>query len=249
MAKLDDNQLIGITETGDPCFHLEIFDNLKLANIIVTKRLTDKLIEKLVEHSDKCILHLSITGMGGSKVEPLVPTMHDMYNKFNLLTEKGFPVEQVVLRIDPIVPTSKGIETAIKVIRLFRDSGIKRMRWSSLDMYPHVIERFKENKIPLPYETFHATTLKRRALDSLLEAACYVADMSIESCGEPDIESIPCISQKDIDILGLNGVITLEGNAEQRSNCHCPANKYQLIKDAPKRCNNGCIYCFWKEKK
>ena len=71
--KLDNSQKIGITESGEISFNLEAFDRLYDGNIIITKRLTDKLIEKLVEHRDKCILHLTCTGFGGSKIEPLSP--------------------------------------------------------------------------------------------------------------------------------------------------------------------------------
>ena len=59
MTKLDKSQLIGVTETSDPCFHLDLFDNLYNANIIITKNLTNQLIEKLVENKDKELLFLS----------------------------------------------------------------------------------------------------------------------------------------------------------------------------------------------
>lgn len=104
-----DNQ-VGITEAGEIAFNLEAFDNLKKANIIITKRLTDKLIDKLIEFKSKCILHLTITGMGGTKLEPLVPSLEISKQKFDLLISKGFPVKQVVLRIDPIIPTPKGFK-------------------------------------------------------------------------------------------------------------------------------------------
>ena len=57
---MDKSQYIGITETSDPCFHLELFDRLYDGNIIVTKNLSNKLIEKLIENKDKCILHCTI---------------------------------------------------------------------------------------------------------------------------------------------------------------------------------------------
>ncbi len=117
--KKTSNNFFGTTETSDPSFHLELFDILYDGNIIITKRLTDKLIDKLVENKDKCILHLTITGMAGTKLEPLVPTKEINFDKLTLLLSKGFPLEQIVLRIDPIIPTKKGIETAISVIEYF----------------------------------------------------------------------------------------------------------------------------------
>ena len=251
--KIDIKQRFGTTEISDPCFHLELFDNLYDGNLIITKRLTDKLIEKLVENKEKIILHLTVTGMGGSKIEPLVPKMEWSYLQCKKLISLGFPVKQIVLRVDPIVPTEKGMITAISVINLFRDTGIKRVRISFLDMYKHVKERFKENNIPMPdnYDIngFHANESARFAAWLELSKICSELGFELEMCGEPPIselkvENVPCLSQKDVDILGLN--ITLEGNKEARTHCGCPKNKTELIKDKPHQCNNKCLYCFWK---
>ena len=65
---MNKDQYIGITENIDPAFHLEIFDHLYKGNIIITKRLTNKLNEKLIENKDKVILHCTCTGFGGSKL-------------------------------------------------------------------------------------------------------------------------------------------------------------------------------------
>lgn len=253
MALKDKSQRFGTTEISDPSFHLDIFDRLYEGNLIITKRLTPKLIEKLVENKNKIILHLTVTGMGGSKIEPLVPIKEVTYNNFLKLIELGFPIEQVVLRIDPIVPTEKGTETALKVIELFSDVGIKRVRISFLDVYSHVLERFKENMINLPYETFNAPKSLRIASYEKILNKCKELGLELEMCGEEpleinskSIETIPCLSQKDIDILGLTDKIILVGNKEVRKHCGCSINKTELIKDKPHQCNNGCLYCYLK---
>ena len=153
---MDKSQYIGITETSDPCFHLDIFDNLYDANIIITKNLSSKMIEKLIENKDKCILHMTVTGMGGSKIEPFVPEPSINLKQIKKLIENGFPVQQIVLRIDPIVITDKGINTCINVLEMFKDVGIKRVRISFMDMYNHTKKRFINSGIKLPYDTFHA---------------------------------------------------------------------------------------------
>ena len=131
-------QRIGVTEAGEVAFNLDVFDRLYSGNIVITKRLTDKLIEKLVGHKDKIILHLTVTGFGGSRIEPFVPRAIDTHKGLTKLLEDGFPASHVVLRVDPIVPTERGINTAIDVIRAFSDLGIKRVRFSFLDNYKHV---------------------------------------------------------------------------------------------------------------
>lgn len=244
---MDKSQEIGITENTDVAFHLEAFDNLRKANIIITKRLTDPLIEKLVEHKEQIILHLTCTGMGGSKLEPFVPVPSVLREKFDDLVLSGFPVSHVVLRIDPIITTPKGVQTALKVLKLFSDSGITRIRWSSIDMYEHVRERFEENKIPIPQDKFHASKPRINGLYSILQGICYINDWELSACGEPGFEPTPCISKRDLEILGLENEIELVGKKEQRSSCSCPSNKVQLIQCKPERCEHKCLYCYWKD--
>lgn len=249
---MEKEQRFGTTETSDPCFHLEIFDNLYEGNLIITKRLTDAFIDKLVENKNKIILHCTVTGMGGSRLEPLVPIKEAMLAKTKALIDKGFPVEQIVLRVDPIIPTEKGVQTAIDTMKCFLPLGIRRIRISFLDMYNHVKERFYESLNKLPYETFHADEqLREQAIERILTEV--TGDYELEFCGEPpttkfkNISNTPCLSQKDVDILGLTDKIKLEGNKGARRTCGCPENKTELIKDKPRRCQNKCLYCFWKD--
>ena len=245
---MDRKQYIGITETSDPCFHLDLFDNLYDANIIITKNLSTKLIEKLIENKDKCILHMTVTGMGGTRIEPFVPQPYKTLDAINLLVDKGFPVKQIVLRVDPIIPTEKGIETALNVLLLFQNVGIERLRVSFLDMYKHTKERFISNNIRLPYETFHADkNVRKEAFKKIYDTAIKMGYSIVQTCGEPGFDSTPCISQMDVDILGLTNEIILEGSKEQRIHCSCPQNKKELItKHKPQQCAHKCLYCFWK---
>ena len=249
MLKIDKSQCIGITETSDPCFHLDLFDNLYEANIIITKNLSYKLIEKLIENKDKCILHMTVTGMGGSKIEPFVPEPSKTYEHIQKLIKDGFPTQQIVLRIDPIIPTAKGLETALNVLNKFSDLDIKRVRISFLDMYNHTKERFIVNNIKLPYETFHADENIRKTAFKIIHQRAIELDYEIiQTCGEPGFENTPCISQMDVDILGMTDKIILQGKKEQRTHCGCPSNKRQLIswEKSKIKCANKCLYCYIK---
>lgn len=254
--KLDNSQKVGITEVGEISFALDTFDRLYDANIIITKRLTSGLIDKLVEHRDKCILHLTVTGFAGSKIEPFTPLITTTLSHTKELIEKGFPISHIVLRIDPIIPTVKGIGTAITVLSTFSNLGITRVRLSFLDMYKHVQSRFKNEGLDIPdiYKNedgtvnFHVSLEERKEkLKQIEDFAKGIGFTSVEVCGEPGIESVSCLSQRDIDILGLTDKITLIGNKGQRGSCGCPANKTELLKvGKPHRCENSCLYCFWK---
>ena len=245
--KVPFDQRVGVTESGEVGFNLDCFDRLYNANIIISKRLTNKLIEKLIENKEKIIFHCCVTGMGSSRIEPFVPKTEETYKKLVELLEKGFPISHVVLRVDPIVPTEKGIETALDVITAFSGLGIKRLRFSFLDNYKHVKKRFKEEGIKELYGgEFHAPLELRKEYAAKIEVAHDGGFESVEACGEPGIESISCLSQRDIDILGLTDKIILEGSAEQRDSCGCPANKTEILKVKPHRCEHNCLYCYWR---
>lgn len=240
------DQYVGITETGDIAFDLAAFNRLHEANIIITKRLTDKVIDGLVANKGRCILHLTVTGWGGTSVEPLAPDTAWSRRQFDKLIARGFPVEQAVLRIDPIILTQDGLDRADGVLAAFADSGVKRYRISFLDMYRHTRERFLNAGFRLPQEGFHAPLQLRLQALLRLKAAATKTGFELEVCGEPDIPSTPCVSQKDIDILGLTDEIILHGSADQRNACGCPANKKQILTKRPGRCGNKCLYCYWK---
>ena len=234
---------VGITEAGEVAFNLDVFDRLEKANIIITKRLSLGVIDRLIKNKEKIILHLDCTGYGKTIVEPFVPPVSDTVESFKILIDHGFPIDHIVLRIDPVIPTEKGIGVARRVIESFSGSGIKRLRFSVLDMYSHVKERFNKAGFPIPFITFHAPFEIRKEIYDLFKS---YTEFEIETCAEPGFPSTPCLSQKDLDILGVN--IKLEGSAEQRKTCGCPANKKELIVGKPHRCQHNCTYCFWKDE-
>jgi DNA repair photolyase len=231
---------IGITECGDAGLDFSWVDKLFDANIIISKSLNDTLIEKLVKNKSKIIFHMTCTGWGGTTFEPNVPEADFTRDQFDKLIESGFPLQQVVLRVDPIIPIEHGIKRARYVLDIFKDSGIKRVRYSFLDMYEHVFKRFVDAGITPPYSTFTAPKyMINDIMDLLMDY-----DYEFEACGEYTEHKIGCVSKKDLDILGVE--IEQEGCSKQRKSCSCFGNKTQLIKGYT-RCAHKCLYCFWRD--
>lgn len=248
---------IGITETGDPSQNFSWMRNLQPANIIITKRISNRLANDLLlyEVTKKCILHIGCTGYGGTILEPNVPSWTETLVSTKHLIKEGFPANQIVLRVDPIIPTPKGIDLAIQIMDKFtKETDINRIRISFMDMYPHVKQRFIDADIALPYESFHAPeSMQAEAAYriSMFVKAHKELNLSIESCAEsawPDIIQSGCISIKDLQILGLQNDIHLIGQSGQRQGCRCPANKKQILTCKPEPCKHNCLYCFWKQK-
>ena len=236
------NTKIGITERGDAALDFSWTKKLQpKGNIIISKSINDALINALIAYKDKIIVHITCTGFGGSILEPNVPNKLWTRTQVDKLIAGGFPVKQMVLRVDPIIPTKRGLKTAESVLDLFDTSGIERVRYSFIDMYRHVKDRFQAKSLPLPFNGFCAPDyMINNALDLFRQ---YGLTYKFEACSENTIHKIGCISQRDFDILGI---AEKAGNTgPQRIGCACHSGKIELLTER-KKCWHGCVYCYWR---
>ena len=143
---------IGITERGDAALDFSWYDKLNTVSgaILITKNITDEFIHRVMQayqNGYKLIIHATCTGWGQSIIEPNVPPYHSQLSQLRKLIKKGFPLEQCVLRIDPIFPTSNGLKRVCEVLDMAFDMQLlprMRVRISIFDEYPHVKERFRK---------------------------------------------------------------------------------------------------------
>lgn len=252
---------IGATDGGDAGLDLSWRAKMKNVDgaVLITKHVTPAFIEA-VKGLPNVVVHVTCTGYGGSVVEPNVPPMLTQFRAALALVKAGFPKERIVIRIDPIIPTTKGIRTAVGVFKLFMREGFARYRVSIIDMYPHVQERFKALGLPIPYNgAFYPHPDEWTAVNKMIAGAksywaeCGHAErLMIEACAEPMLsEAIisGCVSEYDIGLMGLplddDGIDSV---GYQRKNCMCYSGKVELL-TARKPCAHQCIYCFWKDAK
>jgi hypothetical protein len=238
-------------------------------NIIISKELTDSMIMKLVSNKDKIIFHHTITGHGGTEVEPGVKSPEHEFEQFKKLLAAGFPLKQYVLRLDPIIPYTVELMTkSIAVLEMYHNYATENrvnilVRLSLIDCYPHVREAFKSIGIINPWNTFHCPPEIFTHLNDLLKR--YVDRLAFESCCEPNfnfkgsvVYPTPCASVSDVANLltGDSGIFSSDKLDEiakeytqpekpQRSTCHCLAKK-QILGVKPGRCSHNCVYCYWK---
>ena len=248
-------QYIGITETSDPCFVSDWETRLLQANIIISKELSYEMQEKLLIVQDRVILHHTVTGQGGTVLEPGVALPEYEFHKFENLIDRGFPLSHYVLRVDPVILFSKECQDNVVAVfnmwskYLKEKSETIRCRVSVVDLYPHVLERIDaDGRIKPLWRTFKAPPAVFRRLESLMEP--YTDCFHFECCAEQDlnkpfIEHCGCASFKDIQILGKDTNEYEQPADQQRKGCMCIAKK-QILARKPGRCDHKCLYCFWK---
>lgn len=223
---------IGVTESGDAALDYTWVTKASDVDIMIlmTKNITDKFIREVLPFAHKTIIHATCTGYGGTRIESNVPKATTQLDQVRKLIAFGFPAKQIVVRIDPIIPTEKGLKYVESIVEYIQPD-IKRFRISVMDNYPHVKERFKEAKIPELYQgNFQASDEEFKAVDHLLTRLKFRFDVTFESCAEPKLTKasvVGCVNNADIELLGLKP----EGGRKkhQREGCLCGAGKIELL--------------------
>lgn len=255
--------MFGITENGDASLNYDWESNMLEmdGSILITKKLTATFKNKVIEYIHRpFIIHVSCTGYGGTVLEPnLDPYQTTIDSIWSLIRYAGFPAERIVLRIDPIIPTAKGIQVFENVVRYAREKipEVNRIRVSVMDMYPHVRKRFQKAGLPCPYGNhyFQASPAMFRDLNAkIVELKKEFSDLSFESCCEtklPATTATGCVSARDYEILGLEKPD--ESRKGQRTNCMCLGDKKDMLEfkyneTGYNHCY-GCLYCYWQTEK
>ncbi len=248
---------IGITEAGDAGIDLSWVDKLNFVDgaIVITKQITPQFKEAVLKNKNKLIIHATITGYGATMLEPNVPAPQNEYDRLVELINDGFPINKIVVRVDPIIPTTKGVKLASQIIKAGIGLGFINYRISVIDMYPHVRQRFSQNNLPLPYgeSGFYPSKAQFSDVDEMLKGLMEYGkskigdDFTIEACAEPQLKNViheGCIAARDLELLDLCDEKS-EFYGYQRKDCMCYSGKTELL-SSKKRCPHGCLYCYWK---
>lgn len=256
---------IGITEQGDAGRDLSWVQKLNTSAfdgaVLITKTITKDFAEAVLAQTKPVIVHCTCTGYGGTEMEPNVFMYKDQLNAMKHLIEAGFPKHRMVLRIDPIFPTPKGLVTANAVLDYFNrlDLGVSRIRFSVVDQYPHMLTRFASHGWGPVYPNGKPSEAQLAAVVNLFDF--YKKDKRFyETCAEPELiavaermgkghlfEQVGCVSTSDLFLMGFEGFSkqNFTINPQRRHGCCCLSCKSEMLTQRHP-CVNNCQYCYWK---
>lgn len=233
---------IGVTERGDAGLNFIWLKALRRGvvdgTIAITKAPQNLLIRGL---PDPVVVHCTITGHGGTQLEPGVPPPDVSLKAYHELVRR-YGGERVVLRIDPILACDpEYVKAAEAVCR----EAQGRVRISFLDFYPHVRNRFAAAELAYAQPGFHAPQSLRQELWDRLDALVPAGE-ALEVCAEPGLVCTGCVSARDVKAMGLNpGELSGEAGG-QRKHCGCAAEKKELLA-VRGQCPHACLYCYWRD--
>ena len=265
-------KFVGMTEAGDAGWDLSWFDKIIkndecAGGILITKSICNagfqqKALE-IIKHKP-VIIHAGCTGWGGTPMElgsrPAIETM----NSIRQLIDARFPATNVVLRIDPVIPTAEGLERAASVVKLAGEiiPDVTRIRISIYDDYHHSRDlMIARGYAPIDNFTKWKNEKERRPKPEQVKAVAETMlkyakpEQIFELCAEPELETAyperfrwsGCLSHIDCDIMGIKVPSNIGINGQNRFGCRCLRMKRELLQNK-RRCPNDCAYCYWSKE-
>ena len=243
---------IGVTERGDAGLDLSWSSKMNYVDgaILITKNINEQFIREVLKQDKPLIIHCTCTGWGGATMEPNVPSYGTQLYNLEQLIVRGFPVENCVLRVDPIIPNEVGLCLLRNVLDYFVEfnMGVKRVRISIVDEYRHVKERMLRNNVkPLYGDRMYPSSAQLQLVANVLNEY----EFTYELCAENflanklrNCEVLGCVSNKDLQLMGLP-IEDCFINPQNRKGCHCLSCKTELLTER-KQCAHKCVYCYWK---
>lgn len=250
---------IGITEQGDASLDFSWKNKLSQLDgcILITKTISDVFIKEILDayaNFKNIILHCTCTSYGGSILEPNVPIYQRQLMQLKQLIIAGFPAENVVLRIDPIIPDNldsvKDMLDYAQRLDILRN--INRIKISVIDDYRHVKQRFIDAKLNTVYpEKFYASFQQMNNVNMFFKTLkTKFPHLEISCCAEPYLDKnifkhTGCVSEDDLRIFNLTNTST-SVNPQNRKGCLCLDSKTELLNNKH-RCAHKCLYCYWRD--
>lgn len=255
------DRLLVASEYTDPFFHWKdvvyklhqesINKDYKVGLLLISKKIGTAYCWNILDVAKKLeiptIIHSTNTGLGGSILEPRISAdwCKELQDAIDTWVE-AYPEAKFVLRIDPIIPHHSSEAIICSMMQYAKFSGVNDVRFSIMDNYPFVRNRFEKYNLSTP-NTFQYSRLEVSIWSQKITEWAEVLEMTANSCAEDANFSCGtqgCASKEEWSALGLD----LEPYTfKSREFCTCTAKKYDLLKRLP--CENNCMYCYYSKNR
>jgi hypothetical protein len=190
-------------------------------------------------------LHLTVTGMGGSFLEPGIPRAGDTLSMIPALAGRLGSARRLTIRFDPIVHLRLSNGERYSNVRHFKGvaeaaarSGIERLTVSWMQSYPKVQSRLER----LGIRAEEPSDAEREEEAGRLSAVAGALGLKLNSCCVPRLPVSACIDGRLLSDLHPDRVqASLTKAGGQRPACGC-TESWDIGWYHP--CPGGCLYCY-----
>jgi hypothetical protein len=203
-------------------------------------------LRKILASLSQVYVHLTVTGLGGGKLEPCVPHSEQVLALLPGIIELCRDPRRIAWRFDPILTwkDASGVHDNIGHFQVlapeFAGLGIRRVIASICSLYPKVRRRFQSIDGIEPVEIEGETRARiRNGLRSHAERL----GLELNWCCEDGEDSARCIDGRLLSDLHPDGKPAPARKAPgQRERCGCTVSRdigwYSQV------CRSGCAYCY-----
>ena len=243
-------QFLVFSEYTDPAHHVPLVAQRAASHdgplYFITKDLRP-LTDIILDNARRSLVHITISGLGSTKLEPHAPKPTDLMPAVQQLA--SILKDQLVVRIDPIIFGANHLR-CFNVMRKFAQLGVQRFRISYCSLYPFVRQRFRAMGLTVP-NSFHYPTVWIAKHSAALADCAQQLGVSLEYCAalpqieqaiDPRIVLSGCVADVEYQRLGYKPV---PPQRKQRPHCRCWAKVEGLPEF--KSCPHKCLYCYFSK--
>ena len=217
--------------------------------VIYSKTITASLVDLLATHPSVGF-QLTVTGNGGTWVEPNVRDPLALVESFAQLVQMLGTPDRLRLRIDPIIPTEDMIVSAQRVAKAAPKNVeviSSVIQW--YDKTKGYLPRFNLSESDFPLKAGSAWFVTQERAQDIFDRVYEDTGLTVTSCGMPyALRGVQphdgCISKRFLAAMGYDE-FTPRLKA-QRPGCKCVVDKRQMLKSGG--CPHQCIYCYAQGK-
>jgi hypothetical protein len=198
---------------------------------------------------ESSFVHLTLTGLGGTALEPGAPTARAVVRELDrlLATLRGEP-RRLLWRFDPVLPGVSRLETFATLAAEMGQRGVKTCIFS----FP--AEMSLKGSLDPQYERFgirRAGRAEKRETALRLAEVAHRHGLTLHACNQPRVvadcggavRAASCISAALAAELHPRGApLDVGRDPSQRRNCNCDLShdigRYEDL------CRSGCAYCY-----
>lgn len=197
----------------------------------------------LLSGYDQLYFHLTITGLGGTEIEPNVPNYKDALSIIPDLSALAGSPDRIRVRPDPLIRVRKNgkvienLERTLEIVQSACSYGIRNFSTSFCFPYPKVVQRLARHGFTL---LSYSTEMQLEIL-SRLKKSC--GEGVVHACCIPGAPVSRCIDGELLSRLHPRGEQCAAVKAKsQRELCGCTSSIdlgwYAMT------CKSGCLYCY-----
>ncbi|SMC00145.1 protein of unknown function [Thermanaeromonas toyohensis ToBE] len=194
---------------------------------------------------DQLYVHLTVTGLGGTPLEPRVPRPEEVLARLPELIDFLGDPRRLRLRPDPLVVLERGkkilsnIEKVPEIIREAARAGVRDFSTSFMEVYPKVQRRLASQG----FKALELSLKERREIWENLATTAAEEGATLYACCIPGWPVSRCIDGYLLTALHPQGqACRTDKSKGQRLSCGCTHSIdlgwYSM------RCPSGCLYCY-----